>query len=530
MEINSSLNSGATKPGSPSDLGSISAGTNSSETCRSADAEADAAWLAKGSAIVLAGAFVGQAMQFGCQIILARLLGPADFGLYGIGWTLFRLVGPFATLGLSAGVIYAFSVADPSDHTRKRDILLQSIILGVLAGGIVGAAAYFGAPRLAVQVFGKGELTAVIRGFALALPLLTGLTVASASTKLSLSMAYSTLVEGLTQPGLNFLFLVAALYLLGWRLMGAIEATLLSYVLALMLALFFVFSLFWSVLRSGARMQSRVPELLAFSVPATIAAAFLNVINRVDRLVIGAFLPIAEVGIYQAASQTSSLFDIVPNIINNVIGVRVAELYSAGELERLEEIYTVGAKWSFYLTMPMFLLVCAAAAGVMEALYGSHYRPGAWPLVILCVGLMSDAVVGAAAPILIFSGNQKLASSIATSALITAIVLNYLLVPRFGLNGGAISTALAESGMLFSLLLAVKTRFNIWPYDRRWLKGIAASVCAAAALGLLRIWMGPSARLALIPNMAVAGGIFGAVLLLLGLDPEDKRFLWKKGF
>jgi O-antigen/teichoic acid export membrane protein len=489
--------------------------------------DSDAAWLARGSTVVIAGNIAGQALGFGSQVLLARLLGPAEFGLYTIGWTLFRVVGPFAALGLNAGVIYGASVADRSDSGRRRDVLVQSLLLGLLAGSVVGAAGYICAPWLCTALFGKGELTGVIRSFAIALPLLTGLMVASAATKLTLSMAYSTFVDGLVQPALNLLFLVAALYVLDQRLKGAIEATIFSYALALMLALFFVVTLFWPILRSQTRMQSRVGELLAFSLPTSIAGSFINLINRVDRLVVGAFLPAREVGIYQVASQTSTLFDIVPNMFNNVIAARVSEFYSRGELNRLDEMYKVGAKWSFYLTMPAFLLVCAAPAGVIDTMYGVHYQPGAWPLIVLCLGLMSDAVIGAASPILMFSGYQKLAGSISSSALISAIVLNYLLVPRFGMIGGAISTALAEGGMLCGLLIAVKVRLGLWPYDRRWLKGIGAGGCAAAALGLLRSWMGPSARLALTPNMIVAGGVFWAVLLLFGLDPEDKGFLWR---
>ena len=93
---------------------------------------------------------------------------------------------------------------------------------------------------------------------------------------------------------------------------------------------------------------------------------------------------------------------------------------------------------------------------------------------------MSDAVVGAASPILIFSGHQKLAGSITTGALVGAVVLNYTLVPRFGLIGGAVSTALAEAGMLCGLLLAVRSRVGIWPYDRRWIKGTRRSGRALA--------------------------------------------------
>jgi O-antigen/teichoic acid export membrane protein len=118
---------------------------------------------------------------------------------------------------------------------------------------------------------------------------------------------------------------------------------------------------------------------------------------------------------------------------------------------------------------------------------------------------------------------------VSAGALICTIILNYMLVPRFGMIGGAISAALVEVGMLLTLLRGAKSRVGIWPYDRRWLKGIAATICSAAALCLLRSWIGASAQLALIPNIAVAGGVFWAVLLLLGLDPEERRMLWERG-
>jgi O-antigen/teichoic acid export membrane protein len=529
VEVNGSSNSIAVEVTNVAEPRLSAARPAPGEPRRAADEGSDAAWMARSSAIVFAGSFVGQGLQFGSQIVLARLLGLADFGLYGIGWTLLQLVAPLAALGLNSGVIYAASVAG-SDTGRRRDVLLQSLGLGLLAGAAIGAAGYIGAPRLSTGVFGKGELTGVIRSFSLALPLLTVLMVAAASTKLSMSMVYSTCTQAFVQPGLNLLLLAVALYFLQWRLMGAIAVTVISYALSLLVAFYFMVSLFWPTLRSPDKMRSYVGELLAFSLPASLAGAFANLINRVDRLVVGAFLPATEVGIYQAASQTSSLFAVVPDIFNSVITARVADLYTRGEIKRLDELFKVGAKWSFYLAMPLFLVVCAAPGGVMEVFYGLPYRRGAWPLLLLCLGLMSDAVIGAAPAILIFSGHQKFLGSISAGALFSAIVLNYLLVPKFGMIGGAISTALVEGGMLLGMLLAVKSRIGVWPYDRRWLKGIVATVCAAAGLWFLRIWMGTSAQFSPILNMIVAEGVFWLVLLLSGLDPEERKFLETKSW
>jgi O-antigen/teichoic acid export membrane protein len=483
----------------------------------------DAAWLAWNSVVVIAGSFAGQGLQFGCQMILARLLGPAEFGLYGIGWTLLRLAGPFATLGLNTGVIYAATRVDQSHTGSRRDVLLQSLGLGFLAGGVIGVVAYIAAPGLSADTFAKGELTGVIRSFALTLPLLTGLAVASAATKLSMSMVYATCTEAFTQPAVNLVLVAIGLYFLHWRLMGAIAATVISYAVALLLALYFMFRLFWPTLRSRNKMRSYVGGLLAFSVPASIAASFTNLIVRVDRLMVGAFLPATEVGIYQAASQASVVFGFIPAIFNSVIASRVSDLHARAEIERLGELYKLGAKWSFYLAMPLFLVVCSTPGGVMEILYGVPYLRGAWPLLILCAGLMSDVVIGAGPTVLIFSGNQKLMGVISASALISTIILNYLLVPRIGMIGGAVSACIPEVGMMFAFLMSVKSCVGVWPHDRRWFKGIVATACSAAALWLLHGWMAGFGQFAPFPNLIVAEGVFWAVLFLAGLDPEDKE-------
>src|SRR6185437_9289565 len=115
--------------------------------------------------------------------------------------------------------------------------------------------------------------------------------------------------------------LIVALYFLRWGLPGAIAATVISYGLSLLLALYFMFILFWPTLRSQDKMRSYVGELLAFSLPASIAGMFANLVTRVDRLIVGALLPAVEVGIYQAASQASALFAIVPGVFNQVVSV-----------------------------------------------------------------------------------------------------------------------------------------------------------------------------------------------------------------
>jgi hypothetical protein len=75
--------------------------------------------------------------------------------------------------------------------------------------------------------------------------------------------------------------------------------------------------------------------------------------------------------------------------------------------------------------------------------------------------------------------------------------------------------------------LLVKRLLGIWPYGRRYFKGILATALTAGALAMLR-WAIPSSPLLLLVTAGVLSVlVFGGVLLALKLDPEDWEFVQK---
>ena len=73
-------------------------------------------------------------------------------------------------------------------------------------------------------------------------------------------------------------------------------------------------------------------------------------------------------------------------------------------------------------------------------------------------------------------------------------------------------------------LFIVKHSLGLWPYDRRYMKGIAAGLGAAVLLlGVRLLALSPLPNLLLTATVATAG--FFGLLILLGLDPEDRDFI-----
>jgi O-antigen/teichoic acid export membrane protein len=480
--------------------------------------------LAAGASVSLVGKVTGGGLYAVSQVVLARLLGPEAFGLYAIGWSILRLVWAIAPLGLDKGVVRFASHYWRTDPSGSKKVLFQSLVFGLSLGLLIGISLFVAAPWVAEGVFQKPDLTPVLRWFALAFPLATGLRVAAAATRVSQRMRFSVYAEDLGQPATN-LILVLLFYLLGWGLLGAVAASVSSFGLAFLLALYYMKHLFPEVFSTRRTAGPSARELIAFSLPTAFAGIFAIVTIWADRLLVGHFRPAAEVGVYQAFSQVSVLFAITLSALNAIFSPMIADLYHKKEMGRLGELFRVSTKWGLYLSLPVFLVICFTSQELMMVVFGPQYADGALPLVVLATGQLVNVATGAVGFLLIMTGHQNRWLAISSVAVLISVALNWLLIPRLGLTGAALATATAISGLYLAGLFQVRCSLQLWPYDSRYLKGLLATALAVAALFLLRLAPIDSAALTLLLTVTVSGSVFGGTLLLLGLDAEDQEFI-----
>ena len=120
------------------------------------DGSRDLRILARGAGTTLIGRFFGRGISALTQILTARLLGPATYGLYSIGWTILRLVTELSALGLQHGVIKFGSEYWKKDDNKLKSILFQSVSYSILSSTIFGVLLFFSAPWIA-DVFFKNQ-------------------------------------------------------------------------------------------------------------------------------------------------------------------------------------------------------------------------------------------------------------------------------------------------------------------------------------------------------------------------------------
>lgn len=492
------------------------------ESAKYASAE-DIRNFANEAAISMGGKVGGRVISILVDVLLARILGPSIFGLYAIGTNLMRFVSIISPLGLQNGVIWFGTKFREQDRPKLKGVLVKSVVIAAVAGVLTFAIFWVGAEWLA-QVYRDPRLVQVIRLFALIFPFITLLKVLASATRITQKLVYSLLTEDFVQPLLNMIFL-SLLFFVSWKLEGAILASLFSFVIVCLLGFYFVYRLFFWNSVPGTDLSTSTGELLSYSLPTAMTGTLSSTINWADRLIIGLFLPSAAVGVYQMASQSSMLFVIILYSLNAIFAPMIADLYQKNEMNRLSEIYSVSTKWGLYLGVPAFIVIAVASREILVAILGEAYASGATAMFILNLGQLINLATGAVAFLLIMTGNQKIWLAVTGAAVVLSISLNIVLTPILQINGVALATSISVSAMFLAGLFIVRNRLGIWPYDRRFLKGIISFALTTAVIFAINYFFGLSSLIYLVVLTIVSYGVFFAIIFLMGLDSEDLELI-----
>jgi O-antigen/teichoic acid export membrane protein len=231
------------------------------------------------------------------------------------------------------------------------------------------------------------------------------------------------------------------------------------------------------------------------------------------------------VGLYQAASQISIIAPLVLTGFNQIFTPMMADLFHGGESERLSELYRVSTKWAVLMLLPVAATAMLVPGSLLVALFGPGFEHAAWSLRILMTGQLVNAATGAVGILLMMSGNHRIWMWLGTAALGLNLVLNTLLVPRYGIIGAAWATSISLVFLFPAAMWMVGRKLRLSPYDRRGLKLVLAAFVSALAVVAVRSLALASPVATVVASFLAAGLATVVVWALLGIDREDGQML-----
>jgi len=201
--------------------------------------------------------------------------------------------------------------------------------------------------------------------------------------------------------------------------------------------------------------QQNILTLLASRLAVAIenARLFQKVRAQADTLLLGSLKGAKVVGIYGIADRGSDLILLLTLIVSTALAPQIASLYASGDIAGIERVVIKFARATFLCSLPVALAFVGFGFWYLLLFYGSAFTAGQQALTILSIGKTLSVLIGLPGMILIMTGYERdAARAIGFSAIIT-ILLNLLLIPRWGLEGTAVATA--STTVLWNILMAV---------------------------------------------------------------------------
>lgn len=482
--------------------------------------------IAQSSIIVFLGIALSKLLTYLYRVMIAREFGPETYGLFSLAIVVSSFFIMSASLGLPEGALRFLAFYQGKKEFEKGRYLFGSAFRILLISGIVAAAIlYFAAAPIANLIFHNSGLTVFLKVFGIFLPfsVISGFIL---SNLLAFGhVGWNAFINNFLQ-NLVKVVVLAVLLFIGLRELGVIASYVAGIVVTCVTAYLALRYTRAPLLRKQKLKKEEqngvLREVFRYSWPIVFLSAVYTIFNWTDSVVIGYFMTAADVGIYNAAFTLISLFGIAPELFKQFFFPYIVKEYSQKKTALIRQLSQQVGKWIYALNLPLFLFMAVFPGAMLNILFGPEYLAATDVLRILAVGGLLASFNALLTNLLSMQGKSQLImiNTLCVSGL--DLLLNVLLVPKYGLYGAAASTAFSLALLGATMLYQVKTSTEIAPFRRKmWNITFAAALSALGLLAIQRLFT-PSIGVLAVAGIAFVFAYAALIIAFGALDAHDK--------
>jgi O-antigen/teichoic acid export membrane protein len=400
--------------------------------------------ILKSEAFVSLGGYVVQlTLTFATGVMIARVLGPGDYGILNILRNLYGTIANVAPLGLDVALLKYCGSAPRGDPKTEATV----VRLRVLAGGVnlsIVASVWALSGWIQHQFYPYPHFDRFLMVTMLALPVQTDLSIRSALYKSRGEASFYNAFAYYFQSLSRLCMVVIAVMVLP-TIQAMIVVNVLQMVFSALGLYIFERRRKWRAapvaptppLRDADGSWSDVWPILSVSLWMTVSGFIIGLGRSADTLVLGGgYVSVQEVGAYAALTVVSQLVQIFPMAASQSLGPNVSRHYHAGDMPAVRRVLDD----YLYLSTIVSGFVFAGIAVFGERLHlvfghGFEFRP--LVCFLLPLGYLLSAALSPMGYALSMTGRHKGEFAILAIGAVVLVLFCWLLIPSFGQTGAA---------------------------------------------------------------------------------------------
>ncbi|MEM3186499.1 MAG: oligosaccharide flippase family protein [Conexivisphaerales archaeon] len=381
------------------------------------------------------------------SIVIGRLLGPNNFGLYtlalvipGYAYTIMQLGIPTAATRFSA--MYSSSGDKERSASFAYNMLLFEFIVSLL---LIAALIPFSG-IFARYVFHRPILQSAIAIALLALfgqsGFYTGLSALQGVGRMD-RFALLQILQAMAR-----LFMQVLLLLLGFGVLGAISGHVVGFFISGMIGLMFIKSIYGRV--RPRNFISDVNTALRYAMPLYLASLVSGIVPPLQNTLLASFVSNSEIGGFGAASNISVIISLFVFPIQTVL----FPAFSAyKDKAKLLDFYRLTAKYTAVFIVPVAsITVIALSSPITAAVYGRVYQfAGPYLALLVLPSLLAGFGSLSQTNLLNGIGETRKSSIAGISGAIVTLASLPILIYLYGVYGAIIGSI---AGQLVSFAIA----------------------------------------------------------------------------
>lgn len=464
------------------------------------------------SALVMTGAtYINYASGLLISMLVARSLGPADYGRYAyLVWLAGVLIMLFNNGLTTTGITFI------AQCRGREDLgLARTIHAWLRRGHLVSLAVVSAVFLLALPWIRPAEWDAHLWLFA-AIALVSAMTKSSYIFGISVAKGYGVFgIEAMISNAMSLSSLLGAVVLVWLR------APLAAY-LALFVAVSAGHMVMTRLLLRRHRMEPlpgplpddvrlRIRTHLLWTIVLTSVATFSN--KSIETFLLNLHAGPEAVGYFLiGAALTRGGVELLSSGLSAILMSMMGRAYGAGGAPMVAGILRDAVRYYHFLGFLLAGVGVLWAAPMVRLMYGSHFAAAAPVLQVMVVVAGLTASEGAFGALLSTTDHQRSRAMLAIFSVSVSAVCAFALVPTYGLPGALMAHA-ASRLIVFAIGLRIVLRIvDVQPPYAALARTFAAAGVGALAAGVWLLWM-PG-----LIGQLIAGALFALVYVSASLS------------
>lgn len=455
--------------------------------------------LARGTIYNMGSKFAYLICGYGIFVVVGRILGPRELGVFGIVFATLNI----AFLFLRNGVPQAAARHIGGDSKKAAPVLEKAIKINLLWGLFLFAVFFIGAEIIASNILKDTGLAFFLRlGSLTIIPV--ALYNAFSGSLLGVrdfkKEAIGAAVTSTARIAFAVIFILFGL---------AVQGVILAYALAAFLGTVLLRA-FCKFPNSGYRLSTKA--MISFAIPLIINGGMVTLLLNIDSLLVKRITGSDElVGFYFAAASAAHALYHIFAAFGATLLPSIAASYERKDMKLTRKYIYQAIRYSMVLSLPLVALICGKSNELMVLLYGDAFNAAGAPFMYLALGSFFFILAHNTIMCITALGRPWTGSVFYVVGVGAAVALTLPLVERYGIAGAGIAMSL---GYLLCLVLSIS--YIQWRFAGivDWVSVIrifvsAAVVYAASSYIPIRGFM-------LLPWYGILLGLYGALIWGLG--------------